>query len=123
MAKHNDIGRWGEDVACEWLVANGYAIAERNWRLGHLEVDIIAIRDSRIVFAEVKTREDASVDPLDAIDQRKISNLAKAADCYIRINGVRQEPQFDVFGISGTQENYKMEHIEDAFFPPLKTYR
>ena len=26
MAKHNDTGKWGEDIAAEYLAANGYAI-------------------------------------------------------------------------------------------------
>lgn len=26
MAKHNDTGRWGEDLACDMLVADGWAI-------------------------------------------------------------------------------------------------
>ena len=59
MARHNDIGKWGENIACDILVGKGYAIIERNWRLNHLEIDIIASKGSRIVFAEVKTRGNA----------------------------------------------------------------
>ena len=123
MARHNDIGKWGENIACDILVGKGYAIIERNWRLNHLEIDIIASKGSRIVFAEVKTRGNADADPLEAIYRRKISNLSRAADVYIRTHDIKFEPQFDVFGISGTPDSYKAEHIEDAFLPPQKTYR
>ena len=122
MARHNDLGKWGEDLACEKLVSEGYAIVERNWRSGHNEIDIIASRGSRIIFAEVKTRSEADIDPLEAIDDGKISRLARAAHSYIVSHDVVLEPQFDVFGISGIPGDYKLEHIPDAFFPPLKTY-
>ncbi len=123
MAAHNDVGKWGENVACEKLIREGYAIVERNWRTNHLEVDIIATKGKRIVFAEVKTRVDMGSDPLEAIDKRKISHMAKAANVYIRSHNIIHEPQFDVFGIAGTPDNYKIEHIADAFLPPLHTYR
>lgn len=122
MARHNELGRWGEDMACEKLVTEGYAIVERNWRLKHFEIDIIAKKGDRIVFAEVKTRSDLDCDPLEVIDSRKMSQMARAADTYIRIFDVKQEPQFDLFGIAGTPRNYKMEHIADAFLPDVITY-
>lgn len=123
MARHNDTGKWGEDLACDKLVSEGYAIVERNWHLGHYEMDIIAMKDNRIIFAEVKTRTNYDEDPIMAIDRRKISRMAVAANAYIRAYNIKHEPQFDVFGISGSPDHYRIEHIPDAFFPPLKTYR
>lgn len=122
MAEHNELGKWGEDLACEKLVSEGYAIMERNWRMGHYEVDIIAMKDNRIIFAEVKTRADGYCDPMDAIDRKKIAHMVASADVYMRSHDFPHEAQFDVFGIVGSPEDYKMEHIADAFFPPLKSY-
>ena len=42
MALHNEIGHLGEDATCEYLKKNGYKIVERNWRLGNIEIDVIA---------------------------------------------------------------------------------
>ena len=122
MAEHNELGKWGEDLACEKLVSEGYAIIERNWRMGHYEVDIIAMKDNRIIFAEVKTRADGYCDPMEAIDRKKIAHMVASADVYMRSHDFPHEAQFDVFGIVGSPEDYKMEHIADAFFPPLKSY-
>lgn len=123
MAKHNDIGTWGEDIACETLIAKGYAITGRNCRIGNYEIDIIAMKGNRIIFVEVKTRSIAYTDPLDAVDAKKISRICHAADAYIRANGISHEAQFDIITVIGTAENHTVEHIPDAFMPSLKTYR
>ena len=52
----NPIGIVGEDTAADLLRKQGFKILERNWRLGHFEVDIIAKDNHTIVFAEVKAR-------------------------------------------------------------------
>ncbi|MDE6288261.1 MAG: YraN family protein [Muribaculaceae bacterium] len=122
MARHNETGRWGEDLACEKLVREGYAICERNWRMGHYEIDIVAMKDNFVVFCEVKTRSDGDIDPLEAIDEKKIRHMATSADVYMKHKDVHYDARFDVFGISGNPEEYKIEHIEDAFWPPLKRY-
>ncbi|MCX6723326.1 MAG: YraN family protein, partial [Candidatus Staskawiczbacteria bacterium] len=37
-----DVGDKGEDLACEYLVKNGYKILGRNYRITFGEIDIIA---------------------------------------------------------------------------------
>ena len=43
MAAHNELGKWGEDMAEAYLRNNGYIILERDWHSGHRDIDIIAI--------------------------------------------------------------------------------
>ena len=43
-----DLGKKGEDIACRLLEEKGHTILERNWRAGHLEIDIICQSDFRI---------------------------------------------------------------------------
>ena len=43
MAEHNDLGKWGEDLAVDYLQRKGYVILERDWRSGHRDLDIIAL--------------------------------------------------------------------------------
>lgn len=123
MARHNNVGKWGEELACEKLRSDGFTVVDTNWRSGHNEIDIVAVKDNTIVFVEVKTRTDKDTDPFDAIDSKKIAHLSRAAHSYIRSNEIRQIPRFDIIGICGTPEDYSLEHIRDAFYPPLKTYR
>jgi putative endonuclease len=55
MARHNEIGKIGEDVAAEWLKRNGYTLVERNYLKKFGEIDIVARETSVIHFIEVKT--------------------------------------------------------------------
>lgn len=122
MARHNKLGKWGEDLACEKLVADGCAIAERNWRMGSYEIDIIAVKDDFVIFGEVKTRSDMDTDPLEAVDNRKIARMVASAEVYLMHHDMRRQARFDLFSVNGTPDDYRFEHIPDAFMPPLKTY-
>ena len=51
-----ELGRLGEDIACDWLSAHGHTVLRRNYRSGHLEIDIVSIDKDGIHFVEVKTR-------------------------------------------------------------------
>ena len=57
MAKHNELGKLGEELAVQFLVDKGYEILEKNWRNKHKEIDIVAKDGSELVIVEVKTRE------------------------------------------------------------------
>lgn len=123
MAKHNALGSWGEDTAAEHLTKLGYAIVERNLKIGTYEIDIIATKGNIIAFVEVKTRSNDDDDPLEAIDRKRINRMARAADIYIRSREIEFEPQFDIIAINGTdRNNCKLVHYPDAFLPPLTTY-
>lgn len=123
MAEHNETGRWGERVACNFLVGKGYAIKETNWRMPPYEIDIVAMKGNRIVFVEVKTRSDDFLDPIAAVDKRKMANMTRAANAFVNHYDIPHEVQFDIITITGDQDNYKIEHYPDAFYPPLRSYR
>lgn len=124
MAQHNDLGQWGEALACEYLVKQGCAICERNWRMGRYETDIVAMHGTTMVFCEVKTRSDPDSDPLDAVDERRIAHMVASANVYIESKGLEVlDIRFDLFGIRGTPAlGYEMEYVPDAFEVPLTTY-
>ena len=44
MAKHNDLGKAGENAAAAYLEKEDYLIRHRNWRKGHFELDIVAAK-------------------------------------------------------------------------------
>lgn len=119
MANHNELGKWGEKVARDYLLTQGYAISGENIRVAGVEIDFIAMKDDAICFVEVKTRSTDFTDPADAIDSRKRSRLVKAADTYMRSYDIPLEPRFDLVLVIGNQNSFTVEHIPDAFLPSL----
>ena len=55
MAKHNELGVIGEEIACKFLVKHGFKVILRNYRKKWGEIDIIAEKDEKIHFIEVKS--------------------------------------------------------------------
>jgi len=112
-------GNRGEDLAASYLESNGYVILERNWQIGHLEVDIIATTESFLVFAEVKTRKSNTFgEPEDFVTLQKQRNLIRAASAYIRKFNITKEVRFDILSvILNEQQESAVRHIPDAFKP------
>ncbi|MGF7082010.1 YraN family protein [Mucilaginibacter sp. UYCu711] len=123
MATHNDLGRHGESLAKAHLEAAGYEILDVNWTHGKAEIDLIAYKDKVIIFAEVKTRTGNGFgEPEDFVDIRKQKLLAYAADEYIYLKDHQGEVRFDIIAILFNDKiNYKLNHIEDAFWPSADT--
>ena len=123
MARHNELGKWGEQYAADYLQSIGYDIIERDWRIGHRDIDIIARTGdgTTVVFVEVKTRtSDVVTKPDDAVDIKKIRNIGYAANNYIKTKGIVDEVRFDIISIIGNnKENAQLEHIIEAFNPCL----
>lgn len=78
MARHNEFGKWGEDLAARYLEERGFEILARNWRHEHKEVDIIAQKEGTLYFVEVKTRHGEEWNAEAAIDTKKCTLLRRA---------------------------------------------
>lgn len=126
MARHNQLGKEGEQAACDFLIAKGYTIRETNWRLGRLEIDIVAQEPhaNRLHIVEVKTRSNTErYDPMQSITRAKIRNLVNAADGYISHFQLKMSVQYDVMIIEGNVPDFIIHYYPNAFQPPLRTIR
>ena len=122
MALHNIQGKEGEDRAAKYLQDQGYTLLHRNWRSGHKELDIVAEKDNVLVFVEVKTRKNTFYgSPADAVNDKKIRRIVDSADAYIRHFKLDYpRVRFDLISVvTQEEETCRLEHIEDAFFPPV----
>lgn len=122
----NPIGIIGEEEATKILRAKGFRIIEHNWRMGHLELDLIAESADEIVFAEVKARTTMYGDrmPEEYVDETKKRRMVAAANAYVKYKKTDKTPRFDIIGIlvnPETKEITYRNHIENAFVPRLKT--
>lgn len=118
-----EIGQIGEDAAVNYLISQGYSILERNWRCGHLELDIVALDGDFLAIVEVKTREvNSLLSPNEAITKSKQNNLISAANGYVRRNRRHEEVRFDIVSvIHHNGEVQDVELIKYAFYPSLRT--
>lgn len=121
MAKHNELGNKGEDLAAKHLVENGYLILDRNWRSGNKELDIVATKGNMLIVAEVKTRSTDSFEhPEEAINTRKIKNIISAAEAYIFERNIMMETRFDIVAVVPLPDgSFRIDHTEDAFISPV----
>ncbi|RLD40472.1 MAG: endonuclease [Bacteroidetes bacterium] len=121
MAKHNETGILGEQLAVDYLSKNGYHILERNWRFSHLEIDIIALKDNCLVFVEVKTRSvDYLVEPELTLSKKQQGFIIRAANAYIGSHEYDMEARFDIISIVIHPEGHELKHIDEAFYPYAK---
>jgi len=114
MAAHNELGKWGEDIAAEFLQHNGYNIIERDWKSGRRDIDIIATDRDEVVFVEVKTRSNRLFgDPEEAVDYRKLQSLQLAINHYIKYRHILCDVRFDIITVVGTiGQEPEIDHIK-----------
>src|SRR5574344_107711 len=110
---NRELGNDGEDIACSYLLKNGYVILERNKHFSTAsEIDIIAKFKSKIVFIEVKTRKtDLFGKPFEAITKKKYENLKYGVISYVKEHSIK-DYRLDAIGITLKPE-IKIEHIKN----------
>ena len=116
MATHNELGKWGEDLAATFLEEKGYQIIERDWKSGHHDLDIVATEGSTLVIIEVKTRRNRLFgDPEEAIDYKKRKSLQSAINHYVKTHHFGSSVRFDIISIVGTiGSKPEIDHIIDV---------
>ena len=101
MSHNQRIGKWGEEIAAEYLAQRGHEIIARNIRTPYGEIDIIAKQNDIIIFVEVKTRTSNTMGlPEESITPRKREHMLAAADHYAAENKI-DHGQIDVVAIEG----------------------
>ena len=122
MAERNETGKQGESVARQYLEENGYNVLETNWRFHHYELDIVATDGKELIIIEVKTRSDNYlIAPEHAINKGKILRIVTASDAYVRMKRIDLPIRFDLICLIKKGDLYTVEnHIEDAFFAPMR---
>lgn len=109
------LGRLGEQVAVDYLLAHDYTILERNWRCRRGELDIVACKGNAVVAIEVKTRRGTRYGaPLESIGYIKARRLRSLLALWVRERKPgRTRLRIDAIGITyGEGARPRIEHIE-----------
>ena len=117
------MGAKGEQVAAKWLVVHGWEIAERRFRNGHRDIDLVATRrlrrdsDRTVAFVEVKTRASMAFGgPVASVGWRKKRELIRSAKVWIsRHQSPGDTFRFDVIGVILGPQHVRIQHVENAF--------
>jgi putative endonuclease len=124
-AARQTMGVKGELVAARWLQVHGWSIAERRFRNGHRDIDLIATREEpavgrTVAFVEVKTRTTNSFGgPVAQVSWRKQRELRRSAMVWIsRFQRPGDTFRFDVIGVILSTKQVRVQHVENAFLVP-----
>ncbi len=101
------IGEIGENIAVKFLVKHGFSILDRNYTKKWGEIDIIAEKDSKLYFIEVKSvsRSDlgsVSQETLDAYKPEdnmhpwKLKRMSRTIQTYLLNKKIEDEKEWQV---------------------------
>ena len=119
------LGEQGEMAACRFLKTRGYEILEKNYKCKLGEIDVIARRQGRLAFVEIKTRTSARFGtPQEAVDLRKQEKIFKVAQWYLKEKKILRSPiAFDIVAILwGEGQTPEIRLLADAFEKESKSY-
>lgn len=120
------VGEVGENVACRFLVKQGFEVIERNYWKKWGEIDVIVKKDSILHFIEVKTVSCENLDsvthetdaykPEDNVHPWKLKRLFRTIQTYL-LEKVSDDPdwQFDIIAIylDMKSKKAKISFLED----------
>ena len=112
------LGDLGERLAVQHLLAKGYRIRERNFRIREGEIDIVAEQDDLLAFIEVRCRRGQTLgtasESLTPTKQRRLVGLAEA---YGQTDDrLPERRRIDVIAVDFEPSGrlLSLEHIEGA---------
>lgn len=122
-SQKRNIGDIGEKEATCFLEKNGFKILSRNFRIKNIgEIDIIAQKNNKLTFFEVKTRsvKHEITFPIEfSINEKKKRNLNKICQLYLMQNKISQSIEWQIDAIFvkvDTNDQYRIEHLENILW-------
>lgn len=110
-----ETGNRAEEVAASYLESKCFDIISRNYRRRHCEIDIVARKDCRIYFVEVKYRMNNDQGTgLDAISYSKMLHMQRGAETWTKEYNWSGEYQLAAVEISG--DAYEVTAFVDDMF-------
>lgn len=109
------IGDLGQREAVIFLEKRGYRILHQFIRLGHLEADILAIKDRLLVIVEVKssTRLFTIEQLIKRISRAQFARLQAMGSFYVHRISEVEELRIDLLGVHLNQKNSQVWHLID----------
>ena len=119
MSDHRQkLGRWGEQLAAQYLESHGYKVLDRNWRCLRGEIDLVAEEGDVLVFVEVKTRRGRDYGtPEEALTKYKAKRLLELGQRYMLERDLEDvEWRVDLVAVELDRQGklLRFEHVPNA---------
>lgn len=117
MAQNQILGKYGEDLAAQYLTDRGYKIVDRNWRCSIGEIDLVAFHNGRFVFIEVKTRNGTAFGhPFEAITPTKVSRMRRLVAQWCSTNQkAGANVRLDAISVLVSGGRVAIDHLKQVF--------
>jgi|TARA_Y100000310_G_scaffold342833_1_gene447770 putative endonuclease len=120
-----EVGNIGENVACKFLVKQRFTVIERNYTKKWGEIDIVAKKEGKWHFVEVKavTREtlenvsrEMDYAPEEKVHPKKLEKIARTAETYLIEKGIEENWCIDVIAVflDMTRKQAKCRLVENV---------
>lgn len=123
-AERRHVGNAYEQLAADYLIAQGLELISSNYQCKLGEIDLIMKHKEMLVFVEVRYRLSKDfVSPVVSINARKQQKLIRTAQVYLKKHHLTDVVpcRIDVVGITpdGTDDHYRFEWIPNAIQPGI----
>ncbi|MEK7168625.1 MAG: YraN family protein [Patescibacteria group bacterium] len=112
-------GKEGEEMAAKWLVDHGYQLIDKNNSTKFGELDIIATKNSILVFVEVKFKQTEDFGtPEEMIGKNKLMQVQRTAEFYLLNNPdiAKSYDKYQIDAICIVEETKRITHYENITF-------
>ena len=114
MTKAQELGKFAEDKAADYLLSLGWKILARNVHNQYGELDIVAINNKELIIVEVRCRTFGEIQsPLDSIGPKKLNSLIKSSREFINSMDWPDFWRIDLVGIIINNNEWELTHIKD----------
>lgn len=111
-----NLGKMGEQLACQYLIDEGLILIQKNFRLRYGEIDLIMKEQDILVFVEVKYRSSQAFGGgLAAVTRQKQQKIKLTAQLYLQSFVEPPVVRFDVIEVSPTELGFRFEWVKGAF--------
>jgi putative endonuclease len=112
--RRKNLGKWGEDCACTFLVNQGFSIVARNIRSPYGEIGILVQKANQMVFMEAKTRSNTTNGyPESAITDGKIKHMEESIQWYLDQHwDIKDNWRVDVISVIGKPDDKQLPKID-----------
>lgn len=108
MKNHNkNLGAWGENIAKIYYQNLGYQLIAQNFYTRYGELDLVLLKNNKILIVEVKTRASCCFGfGEESISNKKLKNLTNTYQIFAQQNNLSPDFEIEICVIEKNHTNH-----------------